>query len=134
MPKNTNLLISLLFILPACVDPEPEGNDDAAAATENATDDVADDGDAMCVPGQSIACTCSDGSMSAQTCASDGSGFGECACGVGDDDDDDDDATTGDDDDDDNATTGDDDDDDAPGDSGDTGVEVPTYEDVVFVF
>ena len=138
MPKTSNVLISLLFFSAACVASD-DGSDDGsdnAAATENANGDVADDdGDTPCVAGQSIACACPDGSMSAQTCMPDGSGYGECACGD-DDDDDDDDPTTGDDDDDASPTTGgdDDDDDDMSDDSGDTGVEIPTYEDVVFVF
>ncbi len=33
-----------------------------------------------CTPGQSVACTCAGGSMSAQVCRADGSGFEACQC------------------------------------------------------
>jgi hypothetical protein len=35
----------------------------------------------LCVPGQSVACACSDGASSAQVCAADGQSFGACDCG-----------------------------------------------------
>jgi hypothetical protein len=35
----------------------------------------------FCVPGQSVACACSDGASSAQVCAADGQSFGACDCG-----------------------------------------------------
>jgi hypothetical protein len=35
----------------------------------------------LCVPGQSVACACSDGASSAQVCAADGQSFAACDCG-----------------------------------------------------
>jgi hypothetical protein len=42
--------------------------------------DGADDDDVACVPGQSVGCTCFDGSKGAQVCEADGSGLGACSC------------------------------------------------------
>ena len=108
---------------------ENAGDSDEAAETENPATTTSD-GDAQCVAGQSIACVCPDGSMSAQACLQDGTGFGECECDNADDD-------TG-------AAESTSDDGPGPGSttdaagttdggSGDTGVEIPTFEDVVFV-
>ncbi|MEC9397960.1 MAG: trypsin-like serine protease [Myxococcota bacterium] len=36
---------------------------------------------AVCVPGESVSCACTDGTSSAQVCLEDGSGFESCQCG-----------------------------------------------------
>jgi hypothetical protein len=34
----------------------------------------------LCVPGASVSCACTDGTTSAQTCATDGQSYGVCGC------------------------------------------------------
>jgi hypothetical protein len=46
----------------------------------NSDGELGTDGEAECVPGQSVACSCTDGSNGAQICEPDGSGFGVCSC------------------------------------------------------
>jgi hypothetical protein len=53
-----------------------------ATDAETANDDTSDD---PCVPGQSIACECDDGSPGAQVCQPDGVGFDACVCEGGED-------------------------------------------------
>ena len=115
------------------------------------TDNVAsndDTSDDPCVPGQSIACECDDGSSGAQVCEPDGIGYDECLCEGADDDGGDDDPGDGGDDDDGPASDSADDDDGDPtgdptadpsgdpGDDGsDTGSGVPDFQnDIVPIF
>ena len=71
----------------ACGSPSVEtgGDTDAGSsggaatggATSGATDGLA------CAPGMSVACTCQNGDVGAQTCADDGQSYGPCACDGG---------------------------------------------------
>jgi hypothetical protein len=49
----------------------------ACPASEQGADDAAND---PCIPAQSIACECDDGSPGARVCEPDGVGFGPCTC------------------------------------------------------
>jgi hypothetical protein len=57
---------AVVALLAACATPASDGSDDAS--------------DDPCVPGQSIACECDDGSPGARICEPDGIGFDECVC------------------------------------------------------
>lgn len=67
----------LLILLTGC---PGEGSDMDTDAGDAANDDAPATGGGECVPGQSIACACPDGSMGAQTCDAQGEGFGMCEC------------------------------------------------------
>lgn len=58
--------LAFVGLLTACPAPDGESSDDAS--------------DDPCIPGQSIACECEDGSPGARVCEPDGIGFGACAC------------------------------------------------------
>ena len=121
---NTKLLLltglfAVMALAPlACTD---ETNSDGELGT---------DGEAECIPGQSVACSCDDGSNGAQICEPDGSGFGACSCagdGDGDGDSGDGDGDSGD---------GDGDSGDGDGDPGDEwdGVSVPSWSNHIVPF
>jgi hypothetical protein len=57
---------ALLIALTACPLVDGEGSDDAS--------------DDPCIPAQSVACECDDGSPGARVCEPDGIGFGPCTC------------------------------------------------------
>jgi hypothetical protein len=67
------LLISIAFCALGC---SAEGDGDSGA-------NEASSGGQSCDPGLISECTCTDGSMSTQTCMPDGSGYSECECGGG---------------------------------------------------
>ena len=77
------LAATLASLVPwlGCVGDPGEGNDDSS--------------NEPCVPGQSIACDCDDGSPGAQVCEPDGVGFDECRCEGADDDSDSDASASG---------------------------------------
>lgn len=69
---------ALCLLLMACPGGSGDGGDDAAT-TDQASSGTPD----ACTPGEEIACACTDGSMSTQTCNPDGGSYSECECDPG---------------------------------------------------
>ncbi len=81
MPKiaSWSFLFPLTIAVPLIGCVIDGGNADTANAGST-SDDPANTEGAVCVPGQSVACVCPNGSMGAQDCNANGSGFDACVC------------------------------------------------------
>lgn len=57
-----------------------EGESSGSGGESSTTDNPTTGGGGACIPGESKACACTDGSMGAQVCNADGKSYGDCSC------------------------------------------------------
>ncbi|MCA9712609.1 MAG: hypothetical protein KDK70_42670, partial [Myxococcales bacterium] len=71
------VLVGLGVLLGGCVDPgATPGETEGSSGTSGSGPSTA----MACIPGASVSCTCSDGSMGAQICNAEGTALGPCEC------------------------------------------------------